>query len=86
MLRSGRKAWSNVDQFAAPLMGFDIVLIAGIESRIFLFSTLLASQLNIGSMMVRKKKQDTELETQAQFRMKIFAFSIKSVTGRTLEL
>jgi adenine phosphoribosyltransferase len=29
-------------------------LIAGIESRGFLFSTLLASRLNIGSLMVRK--------------------------------
>ena len=43
-----------VDQFAAQLSGFDIDLIAGIESRGFLFSTLLASRLNIGSMMVRK--------------------------------
>ena len=42
------------DQFAAQLSGFDIDLIAGIESRGFLFSTLLASRLNIGSMMVRK--------------------------------
>ena len=43
-----------IDQFAAQLSGFDIDLIAGIESRGFLFSTLLASRLNIGSMMVRK--------------------------------
>ena len=54
-----------MDQFAAQLLGFDIVLIAGIESLIFRFSTLFASQLNIGSMVVRKKKQDTELETRA---------------------
>jgi adenine phosphoribosyltransferase len=43
-----------IDQFAAQLSAFDIGLIAGIESRGFLFSTLLASRLNIGSMMVRK--------------------------------
>jgi adenine phosphoribosyltransferase len=46
-----------VDQFAAQLSGFDIDLIAGIESHGFLFSTLLASRLNIGSMMFRKPWQ-----------------------------
>ena len=43
-----------IDRFTAQLSEFDIDLIAGIESRGFLFSTLLASRLNIGSLMVRK--------------------------------
>ena len=33
---------------------YKIDLIAGIESRGFLFSTILAHQLNIGSIMIRK--------------------------------
>lgn len=43
-----------IDQFAAQLAGVEIDLVAGIESRGFLFSSLLASRLKIGSMMVRK--------------------------------
>ena len=54
LLASAEGMAQAVDQFAAQLSGFDIDLIAGIESRGFLFSTLLASRLNIGSMMVRK--------------------------------
>ena len=54
LLASAEGMAQVVDQFAAQLSGFDIDLIAGIESRGFLFSTLLASRLNIGSMMVRK--------------------------------
>jgi adenine phosphoribosyltransferase len=54
LLASSEGMAQAVDQFAAQLSGFDIDLIAGIESRGFLFSTLLASRLNIGSMMVRK--------------------------------
>jgi adenine phosphoribosyltransferase len=54
LLASAEGMAQAADQFAAQLSGFDIDLIAGIESRGFLFSTLLASRLNIGSMMVRK--------------------------------
>jgi adenine phosphoribosyltransferase len=54
LLASAEGMAQAIDQFAAQLSGFDIDLIAGIESRGFLFSTLLASRLNIGSMMVRK--------------------------------
>ena len=54
LLASAEGMAQAVDHFAAQLSGFDTDLIAGIESRGFLFSTLLASRLNIGSMMVRK--------------------------------
>jgi adenine phosphoribosyltransferase len=54
LLASAEGMAQAIDQFAAQLSGFDIDLIAGIESRGFLFSTLLASRLNIGSLMVRK--------------------------------
>ena len=54
LLASAEGMAQAVDQFAAHLSGFDIDLIVGIESRGFLFSTLLASRLNVGSMMVRK--------------------------------
>ena len=54
LLASAEGMAQAVDQFAAQLSGFDIDLIAGIESRGFLFSTLLASRLKIGSMMVSK--------------------------------
>ena len=48
LLASAEGMAQAADQFAAQLSGFDIDLIAGIESRGFLFSTLLASRLNIG--------------------------------------
>ena len=54
LLASAEGMAQAIDQFAAQLSGVDVDLIAGIESRGFLFSTLLASRLNIGSMMVRK--------------------------------
>ena len=54
LLASAEGMAQAVDQFGAQLSGFEIDLIAGIESRGFLFSTLLASRLNIGSMMARK--------------------------------
>ena len=54
LLASAKGMVQAIDQFAAQLSGFEIDLIAGIEARGFLFSTLLASRLNIGSMMVRK--------------------------------
>ncbi len=43
-----------IDQFAAQLSDLDLDLVAGIESRGFLFSTLLAARLGIGSIMLRK--------------------------------
>ena len=43
-----------MDAFAAALADTPIDLIAGIESRGFLFSTLLAVRLGVGSMMIRK--------------------------------
>ena len=54
LLASAEGMAKAIDQFAVQLSGVDIDLIAGIESRGFLFSTLLASRLNVGSMMVRK--------------------------------
>ena len=43
-----------IDQLAAQVAGLKIDLVAGIESRGFLFSTPLAARLGIGSMMIRK--------------------------------
>ena len=43
-----------IDIFATNASNMDADLIAGIESRGFLFSTLLASRLGIGSLMIRK--------------------------------
>ena len=54
LLASAEGMAQAIDRFTAQLSDFDIDLIAGIESRGFLFSTLLASRLNIGSLMVRK--------------------------------
>jgi len=54
LLASAEGMAQAIDQFATQLSSFEIDLIAGIESRGFLFSTLLASRLNIGSMMARK--------------------------------
>ncbi|MDC1051283.1 adenine phosphoribosyltransferase [bacterium] len=54
LLASAEGMAQAIDQFAAQLSLVDIDLIAGIESRGFLFSTLLASRLNIGSMMLRR--------------------------------
>ena len=54
LLASAEGMSQSIDRFTAQLSEFDIDLIAGIESRGFLFSTLLASRLNIGSLMVRK--------------------------------
>ena len=49
------KAMTNViDIFATNASNMNADLIAGIESRGFLFSTLLASRLGIGSLMIRK--------------------------------
>ncbi len=43
-----------IDQLSAQVSCFEVDLVAGIESRGFLFSTLLAARLGIGSMMIRK--------------------------------
>jgi len=43
-----------IEGFVSKLAPFKIDMIAGVESRGFLFSTLLAARLGIGSLMVRK--------------------------------
>ena len=43
-----------IDIFEEKARSLNADLIAGIESRGFLFSTLLASRLGIGSLMIRK--------------------------------
>ena len=54
-LLASPKAMSLVtDAFAAALVDTPVDVVAGIESRGFLFSTLLAARLGIGSMMIRK--------------------------------
>tara|TARA_X000000950_G_C13818496_1_gene620840 strand:+ start:536 stop:1063 length:528 start_codon:yes stop_codon:yes gene_type:complete len=44
-----------VDSFTNQLSHFNADMIVGIESRGFLFSTLLAYRLGIGSLMIRKQ-------------------------------
>ena len=54
-LLENHKAITNViDIFEEKARSLNADLIAGIESRGFLFSTLLASRLEIGSFMIRK--------------------------------
>ena len=43
-----------IDRFEESLSCYNIDMIAGIESRGFLFSTLLAMRLKVGSIMIRK--------------------------------
>ena len=43
-----------ISKMIYQIKNYKIDLIAGIESRGFLFSTILAHQLNIGSIMIRK--------------------------------
>ena len=43
-----------IEELSALVAGMKLDLVAGIESRGFLFSTLLAARLGIGSMMIRK--------------------------------
>ena len=43
-----------IEQIATQVAALEPDLVAGIESRGFLFSTLLAARLSIGSMMIRK--------------------------------
>lgn len=54
LLASAEGMDSAIEQLAAQLIGMKLDLVAGIESRGFLFSTLLAARLGIGSMMIRK--------------------------------
>ena len=54
LLASAQGMNCAIDQLYAQIASFEIDLIAGIESRGFLFSTLLAARLNVGSMMIRK--------------------------------
>ncbi len=54
LLASARGMNCAIDQLASQAAGFAPDLVAGIESRGFLFSTLLAARLGIGSMMIRK--------------------------------
>ncbi len=54
LLASARGMHCAIDQLASQVVGLAPDLVAGIESRGFLFSTLLAARLGIGSMMIRK--------------------------------
>lgn len=54
LLASAKGMHCAIDQLAAQATGFEPDLVAGIEARGFLFSTLLAAQLGIGSIMIRK--------------------------------
>ena len=54
LLASAKGMNCAVDQLAAQVAGLELDLVAGIESRGFLFSTPLAARLGIGSMMIRK--------------------------------
>ena len=54
LLASARGMNCAIDQLASQVAGLEPDLVAGIESRGFLFSTLLAARLGIGSMMIRK--------------------------------
>ena len=54
LLASAEGMKCAIDQLAERVTGLKPDLVAGIESRGFLFSTLLAARLGIGSMMIRK--------------------------------
>ncbi len=54
LLASSKAMQRAIDAFAEKLSEYKVDLIAGIESRGFLFSTLLASRLEVGSIMIRK--------------------------------
>jgi adenine phosphoribosyltransferase len=54
LLASAKGMNYAVDELAAQVADLELDLVAGIESRGFLFSTPLASQLGIGSIMIRK--------------------------------
>ena len=54
LLASARGMNCAIQQLTSQVAGWEPDLVAGIESRGFLFSTLLAARLGIGSMMIRK--------------------------------
>ena len=54
LLANHKAITSVIDIFEEKAKSLNADLIAGIESRGFLFSTLLASRLSIGSLMIRK--------------------------------
>ena len=54
LLASAKGMNNAIDQLADQVASLELDLIAGIESRGFLFSTPLASRLGIGSIMIRK--------------------------------
>ncbi len=54
LLASARGMNGAINQITTQVAGLEPDLVAGIESRGFLFSTLLAARLGIGSMMIRK--------------------------------
>ena len=54
LLASAEGMSRAIDQLVAHVAGLKLDLVAGIESRGFLFSTLLAARLGVGSMMIRK--------------------------------
>ena len=54
LLANHKAITSVIDIFEEKAKSINADLIAGIESRGFLFSTLLASRLRIGSLMIRK--------------------------------
>ena len=54
LLASAKGMNCAIDKLFAQIASLEIDLVAGIESRGFLFSTLLAARLNVGSMMIRK--------------------------------
>lgn len=54
LLASPRAMTAATDAFVARIAGNRIDMIAGIESRGFLFSTLLAGRMGVGSLMIRK--------------------------------
>ena len=54
LLASAKGMNFAIEQIAAQVAALEPDLVAGIESRGFLFSTPLAARLSIGSMMIRK--------------------------------
>ena len=54
LLASQEGMTAAIDRFEESLSCYNIDMIAGIESRGFLFSTLLAMRLKVGSLMIRK--------------------------------
>lgn len=55
LLASPEAMRAAVESFANQLSDFNVDMIVGIESRGFLFSTLLAYRFGVGSIMIRKQ-------------------------------